>query len=194
MRLSGPQLEEKKAQEARIREAEEAATQEEDPAKRAALEADVAARRAELVDLLAGFEKLTLEAARTGAAPRVSTLRKATQESAEGAAPAGGAPPTTQGGRYHPTQGYHMGRHQAPASEDAVPPSRGFPNGQYGSRGSGYVPRPQGFPTTSSRAGTTTSTRATTRAKRGAPLPGVCAVGMRLVFLHEKWLGLIAHL
>lgn len=145
MRLSGPQLEEKKAQEARIREAEEAATQEEDPAKRAALEADVAARRAELVDLLAGFEKLTLEAARTGAAPRVSTLRKATQESAEGAAPAGGAPPATQGGRYHPTQGYHMGRHQAPASEDAVPPSRGFPNGQYGSRGSGYVPRPQGF-------------------------------------------------
>lgn len=142
LRLSGPQLEEKKAQEARVQEIEEAAAQAEDPTKRDALEKEAAAQRLELEQMLEGFEKMMLEAALAGSAPRVSSIRRSHQDAAGEAQQAHQGAQQPGVGRYHPTQGYHMGRHQQQL-DDGLPPSRGFPNGQYGK---GYVPRSQGFP------------------------------------------------
>ncbi|KAL6772001.1 hypothetical protein ACKKBG_A28595 [Auxenochlorella protothecoides x Auxenochlorella symbiontica] len=145
LRLSPSQLDEKKAQEAVIRQAEETAEAEEDAEKKAELNSEVAVQKEKLAELLGGFEKLALETAMSGSGPRMSSLRRA---QAEAAAAAGQYDSAAGGNRYHPTQGYGP----PPDAVAGAPPSRGFPNGQYGAAGRA-PPRSQGFPEYQQQAG-----------------------------------------
>lgn len=121
LRLSSEQFEERRAAEAAIKDVEEEIEVEEDADKRATLTAELQSRKDKLDALLDGFEKLALEKAQSGQAPRVSLMRQ-DQEAAMGGA---------GGGRYQPM------RDGAPGDGGGGGGSAGFPG--YGApRGGGF--------------------------------------------------------
>ncbi|GAB4820772.1 hypothetical protein N2152v2_007818 [Parachlorella kessleri] len=111
LRLNPAQLEEKRAHEAAVKEVEDEIGLEDDEGKREVLSAELQARQQKLDRLMEGFEKLALETALSGSAPRVSEIRRQQSTGPEpgmglplpAAAIPGAVPPA---GRYHPTQQY----------------------------------------------------------------------------------------
>ena len=82
LRLNAQQLEEKREQEAAVKEIEDQIAAEEDAAKKEVLLVELSARETKLNSLMERFAKITLEAAMSGEAPRVSQLRRQQMEGA----------------------------------------------------------------------------------------------------------------
>ena len=154
LRLNASQLEEKRAHEAAVKEIEDQVAAEEDAAKKEVLRVELAARETKLNSLMERFAKVTLEAAMSGEAPRVSQLRRQQLEAAGGApvphaAPGGGygqGPPPAAGTgghynpRYNPTQQYAGSNNNQRGGYNQQQPTRGgFEH--YNAGGRSYVPR-----------------------------------------------------
>lgn len=146
LRLNATQLEEKRAHEAAVKEIEDQVAIEEDAAKKEVLRVELTARETKLNSLMERFAKITLEAAMSGEAPRVSQLRRQQLEATGGvppphAAPAFGAPPSAGTGgqynpRYNPTQQYAGTNAQRGGYQQQ---RGGFEH--YNAGGRSYVPR-----------------------------------------------------
>eukprot|EP00879_Flechtneria_rotunda_P004671 GHRR01004933.1.p1 GENE.GHRR01004933.1~~GHRR01004933.1.p1 ORF type:complete len:299 (+),score=89.26 GHRR01004933.1:92-988(+) len=79
LRLNAQQLEDKRAAEAAVAEVQELLAAEPDEAAQAGIREELAARQAQLDELMAGFEKLALEAAAKGEFARPSEWRRQQQ-------------------------------------------------------------------------------------------------------------------
>lgn len=127
LRLNSTQVEEKRSHEAAVKEIQDQIISEEDQAKKDLLQAELAARQQSLDDVMAKFEKVTLETALSGEAPRMSEMRRKQLLQQQAMDPeqlqqyqqqynyqhrggAGGGPPGGGGAaRYNPTQQYRGG-------------------------------------------------------------------------------------
>jgi hypothetical protein len=75
LRLERAEREQKEAAEAAVKDVEDELSAEQDPDKQTALKAELSDRQSKLDELMQGFEKMAIERAKSGGAPRVSERR-----------------------------------------------------------------------------------------------------------------------
>ena len=148
LRLNAEQVEQKQEREAAVKDVEEQLALEDDESKKGVLAAELAARQQELDTLVQEFERVAVEAAKSGEGPRVSQLRRqAGMEGGAGPAAAGaGHNGGSGGGRGGGGScGYQAGGGQygGGGGGGGGDGSRGFPNYMDRAPAGGQQPRQQ---------------------------------------------------